>query len=333
MGRGTGDRNGSGIRKKNRANSMGLQWWRKLTLPRRGKKDSRLAPGPISQFQSDRLRERESSLRKAVSAARVTRKKHLAAATWDATGSVAYVTITRGASMQTMGYFEGGQQFLLPEEVLYLVDRGALDLDIDGLPASMQRAWAVTMSGCLSISLDEFLVYAHLRRTGFVVRRYEGIEGSTEAVGGEVEMEDIVSEEKEDMGNLKWKKALIPSFSVWRAGSFKRREGLQPLFHVVVFRYEDTPPNVDDVVQFSKICGKSRLKFALVDRGVVVLTDIATNATPLSERFLRRLSPERQAVARGVQEGDLTGLMAMEERMESVPKKENIKKGRIVADD
>lgn len=264
---------------------MGLQWWRKLTLPRRGKKDSLLSPAPLSERQKERLEQRRATLMKATAAPRVTKLKALASADWDAEQCLARVTATRGNAMNSMGEFRDGGHLLYPEEALYLVDRGALDLCINGLPASVQRAWSVTMSASNALSLEEYLAFAHLRRAGYVVRRYDPDED-----GGR--------------GELK------VSFSVWRVGSFRRRNPIRPLFLVSVFKYEDPPPSIHLVSAFLGSLEKTRLKFALIDRGVVVFTDMATNATPLSERFVRRLPKDAQERARSLRAGNADDFIA-----------------------
>lgn len=280
MARGNSIAANGGVRKKARANHMGLQWWRKLTLPRRGKKDSLLSPAPLTAMQKERLEERATALRKATIAPRVTKHKALASAEWDNDLSMARVVATRGHAMNSMGEFRDGGQFLYPEEALYLVDRGGLDLCFDGLPASVQRTWAVTMAARNALSLEEYLAFAHLRRAGYVVRRLDKEKPScTEAIK--------------------------VSFSVWRVGSFRRRDPIRPLFHVAVFRYEDPPPSTETVATYLEAQEKTRLKFAIIDRGVVVLTDVATNATPLSERFVKRLPRAAQEQARSLQRGVL----------------------------
>lgn len=268
MARGGTDKSG-GVRKKQRANSMGLQWWRKLTLPRRGKKDSMLEPTTLNTTQQNRLADRRAALLKAIVAPRVARQKHMATAEWDKSREMARVTALRGNSIQSMGKFDNGKQYLYPEEALFLVDRGTLDLLVDGHPASFQRAWALAMTTSNCISLEQYLTYAHLRRGGYVVRRFKA----------------------DDDRRVK---GLVISFSAWRVGSFKRKEPIRPLFYVCVYRYQDQPPCISDVSRFLDSAGKSRLKFSLIDRGVVVLTDVASNATPLSDRFINRLSVEEK---------------------------------------
>lgn len=268
-------------------------------LPRRGKKDSMLSPTPLTPSQKRRLEERESSLKKAVMAPRVTREKYLARADWDRAKHQAVVTAARGSMMQSMGYFHQGKQYLHPEEAMFLVDRGNMDLCVNGLPASVQRAWSMAMSAPNSVSLNEYLAFAHLRRAGYVVRRYDENENGTES-------------------------GLHISFSVWRAGSFKRKGECRPLFHLAVFGFDEAPPPMSAISKVLERSDKTRLRFALIDRGVVVLTDISSNATPLSERYIRRLPEEEQDLAKSLEKGLCDALFggngdAIEDNLESKP--------------
>lgn len=260
-------------RKKTRANSMGLQWWRKLTLPRRGKKGTLLAPAPATEAQCARLERRSEKLHKAIAAPRTARVKHMAVAEWDAGRGMARVTVPKGNAMQSMGVFEEGVQWLWPEEAMLQVDKGTLDLKVSGVPVSLQRAWAMMLEAPNAATTEEYLAFVHLRRAGYVVRR--------------------VNEHVHQGPGV-----LRVTFSAWRVGAFRRKDDARPLFHLAVFRYEDPPPTIAAISALLETTGKTRLRVALIDRGVVVLTDMASNATPLSDRFLRRLTPAQAAAAR-----------------------------------
>lgn len=294
MARGGGEgRANNGVRKKTRANNMGLQWWRKLTLPRRGKKDSVLSPAQLTESQQLRLRERTLTLQKSLVAPRVTRTKHLAEADWDTSTGTAIMCKARGNMLQSMGYFTNGKQRLFPEEALFLVDKGSLELRLDGLPMSVQRAWTICTHAQDSLTLEGFLAYGHLRRAGYVVRRY---------VGPDVEVDDSA-----DCDGLR------PSLSVWRVGAFKRRDSQsKPAFHVAAFAFEDAMPALRTVAKWSLACDRTRVRLAVIDRGVVVLTDMASNATPLSDRFVRRQNGRTQACAVALRNGDASFLFDSE---------------------
>ena len=73
---------------------------------------------------------------------------------------------------------------LLPEETLYLLERGNLDLrfledgdgdddddkSLDGLPFSLQQAYTFLI-GRLGLTLERYTVYAGLKRSGYIVQR------------------------------------------------------------------------------------------------------------------------------------------------------------------
>jgi len=75
-----------------------------------------------------------------------------------------------------------GRLHLLPEEALYLVERGNLDLRwpvechdeaSEGMPFSLQSAYAVLL-GKLGLTLERYTVYTGLKRSGYIVRRAPG---------------------------------------------------------------------------------------------------------------------------------------------------------------
>ena len=83
--------------------------------------------------------------------------------------------------MNRMGYALGAQTFLFPEEIAFLVEteRAALlRSKNDREPLSLRAARALCVAGhsrtneSRKISSDLYLVYAHLARRGYVVRRF-----------------------------------------------------------------------------------------------------------------------------------------------------------------
>lgn len=304
-------------RKKYRANSLGQQWWRNLSLPRRGKKESLLSPvgrhESVSDSQFTKIEKRKARLRKAVSAPRASRKKHLATAIWCFERGMAQVVRPRGNSMQSMGVFEGGKQWLFPEEAVYLVDRAQLDLCVSGVPVSLQRAWGLLFEGPNAISLDEFCAFSHLRRIGYVVRRpnLDKIVDSADDVAdgeapassgqkmplGHQHVNGFCDGPSETEEGAESSPDLRVSFSAWRVGAYKRRDTHRPLFNLLVWRYADDPPRHAQLTSLlESFTGKTRLRAALIDRGVVVLIDIANKATPLSARYRKRLESSMEGV-------------------------------------
>jgi len=90
-------------------------------------------------------------------------------ADWQPDTCTTLVAVIRGPHAATMGHLRDGKLHLLPEEALFLVDRGALQLRVGGVPASFQHALALALQA--GVSLDEYLVYAHLKRLGYIVNR------------------------------------------------------------------------------------------------------------------------------------------------------------------
>lgn len=95
----------------------------------------------------------------------------------------------RGQHFRTMGRADReGRMHLLPEETLYLLERGSLDVRWPeegpwaGLPVSLQAAYAM-LAGRDGCSVERYVVYAGLKRMGYVVRRGEGWYGGE--IGGE----------------------------------------------------------------------------------------------------------------------------------------------------
>ncbi|XP_015281124.1 PREDICTED: tRNA-splicing endonuclease subunit Sen54 [Gekko japonicus] len=70
-----------------------------------------------------------------------------------------------------MGYTEHGKQCLLPEEALYLLECGSIQLFYKDLPLSVQEAYETLLSQ-VSMSLLKYQVFSHLKRLGYIVLRF-----------------------------------------------------------------------------------------------------------------------------------------------------------------
>ncbi|MCJ1380452.1 tRNA-splicing endonuclease subunit sen54 [Xylographa soralifera] len=145
------------------------------SLPRRGEKDFE-SYGTTSQ--QDALSRSRAAMHDALSYPRIhTPKSQIIAVYNPQTGRTA-VNHPKGPHMRTMGKAEAdGRLYLLPEEALYLVERGNLDLrwpvaegDEDNMPMSLQSAYAAFI-GSLGLTLERYSVYAGLKRNGYAVQR------------------------------------------------------------------------------------------------------------------------------------------------------------------
>ncbi|XP_029946505.1 tRNA-splicing endonuclease subunit Sen54 isoform X2 [Salarias fasciatus] len=74
-----------------------------------------------------------------------------------------------------MGFSSRGRQCLHPEEALYLMECGNVQVFYQDLPLSIQDGYERFLSGgsASSVSLQQYQVFGHLRRLGYVVHRFD----------------------------------------------------------------------------------------------------------------------------------------------------------------
>ncbi|KAI0087018.1 tRNA-splicing endonuclease subunit sen54 N-term-domain-containing protein [Irpex rosettiformis] len=179
--------------------------WTKLpfiarpVIPKRGEKDFEPKVSGGSGLQRHVLDRARSAMLDALKATRTSSNKTVSHAVWHSDIARAHVTAARGIHFSTMGHSvsrpnlkesEGLQRAhkrleLLPEEALYLVERGSLFCwkpaetipisspgleDIEGSPMTVQQAFA-EMIGKEDLTLERYQVYSYLRRLGYAVTR------------------------------------------------------------------------------------------------------------------------------------------------------------------
>ncbi|XP_045212212.2 tRNA-splicing endonuclease subunit Sen54-like [Mercenaria mercenaria] len=71
-----------------------------------------------------------------------------------------------------MGFVDKKRKWLYPEEALFLIETGVLEMWYQGLPVSIQEAYSTLIGE--KLQLEYYQVYAHLRRIGYVVLRHQG---------------------------------------------------------------------------------------------------------------------------------------------------------------
>jgi tRNA-splicing endonuclease subunit Sen54 len=169
---------------------------------------------------------------------------------------IVVVDSSKGPHFKTMGKMTQGQKYgsiwLLPEEALYLVERGNLDLwwptsssfagvieaiqgsrklvekndqaeEDEGVPMSLQAAYAmlIGMDGERGkISLERYTVYANLKRTGYAISRAPDWRANT--TGGPHGQSGIPPAEES------------PSLINWLSGFFAESEFERPLYGPLV---------------------------------------------------------------------------------------------------
>ncbi|OSC97513.1 hypothetical protein PYCCODRAFT_1419435 [Trametes coccinea BRFM310] len=167
-------------------------------IPKRGEKDFEPIAQGGSGLQRHVLDRSRSAMIEALRASRTISYKAVSHATWYPQLSRAHVTVARGIHFSTMGHSAARPSpdaenvkkvqkrlELLPEEALYLVERGAMycwkptDVplpktelldDMEGVPMTVQQAFA-EMIGTEDLTLEKYQVYAYLKRLGYVVTR------------------------------------------------------------------------------------------------------------------------------------------------------------------
>lgn len=152
------------------------QDWRFLTdynskanaLPKRGEKD--FEPDG-TQVQSAILQESRDAMYKALSGERKHSAKNHVTATWFKNLGMAKVDAVRSSHFSSMGKADSnGVVWLLPEEVVYLVERGSMECWYpEGVPMTLQAVYA----SCIRSpgDLERLQVFSYLKKAGFIVLR------------------------------------------------------------------------------------------------------------------------------------------------------------------
>ncbi|KAF2088960.1 tRNA splicing endonuclease-like protein subunit [Saccharata proteae CBS 121410] len=157
------------------------------SLPKRGEKD--FEPHSTNK-QASALEASRDAMHAAISHTRIHNPKNHILATYDATTNMACVENVKGQIFRTMGRHVQGKMWLLPEEALYLLERGSLDVrwpaeedEDEGVPMSLQGAYAafIGMENGVggSLTLERYTVYAGLKRSGYIVQRADSWTGHT----------------------------------------------------------------------------------------------------------------------------------------------------------
>ncbi|KAJ8389162.1 hypothetical protein AAFF_G00123680 [Aldrovandia affinis] len=141
-------------------------------IPVRGQKDF-IPDG--SEPQQERLEHSLEEHWNLLSEERVERLGNLVKAVWIPVEGVVKLQSPAGKFWQTMGFSEHGKQFLLPEEALYLMECGNVQVFYHDLPLSIQEGYEHFLSPG-TVSLQQYQVFGHLKRLGYVVTRFN--EGS-----------------------------------------------------------------------------------------------------------------------------------------------------------
>ncbi|XP_057716480.1 tRNA-splicing endonuclease subunit Sen54 isoform X2 [Corythoichthys intestinalis] len=125
-----------------------------------------------SEEQRQRLEQSLSEHWSLVSEERVERLGNLVKAVWIPDEKVVELESPAGKFWQTMGFSANGKQYLLLEEALYLMECGNVQVFYQDLPLSIQDGFEWFLSSN-TISLQQYQVFGHLKRLGYVVHRFD----------------------------------------------------------------------------------------------------------------------------------------------------------------
>ncbi|CAE6456176.1 unnamed protein product [Rhizoctonia solani] len=186
-------------------NIPGVRGLSRAIIPKRGEKEFEPAEGGATALQSHVLARSQNAMFSALKGSRGAGSKTISYAVWYPTLGRAHVTVARGTHFSTLGHSAirepepnsnstKAQKHLelMPEEALYLMERGSLfcwkenavsasmrdelDSDLDdcnvsiGAPMSVQQAFT-EMIGVDGLEIQHYLVYAYLKRLGYTVNR------------------------------------------------------------------------------------------------------------------------------------------------------------------
>ncbi|XP_053425531.1 tRNA-splicing endonuclease subunit Sen54 isoform X2 [Nycticebus coucang] len=125
-----------------------------------------------SAAQAERLRQSREELWQLLAEERVERLGSLVAAEWRPEEGFVELKSPAGKFWQTMGFSEQGRQRLYPEEALYLLECGSVQLFYQDLPLSIQEAYQLLLTED-TVTFLQYQVFSHLKRLGYVVRRFQ----------------------------------------------------------------------------------------------------------------------------------------------------------------
>ncbi|KAK7174214.1 hypothetical protein R3I93_001420 [Phoxinus phoxinus] len=138
-------------------------------IPLKGQKDF-LPDG--SEKQTARLQQRLDEHWTLLAEERVERLGNLVKAVWTPEERLVELQSPAGKFWQTMGFSERGKQYLRPEEALYLMECGNVQVFYRDLPLSIQEGYERFLSS-ETVTLHQYQVFGHLKRLGYVVNRFD----------------------------------------------------------------------------------------------------------------------------------------------------------------
>ncbi|MCJ8739501.1 hypothetical protein PDJAM_G00047940 [Pangasius djambal] len=145
------------------------RWSQSLKIPVRGQKE--FLPNDSVQ-QKACLQKTLDEHWMLVTEERVERVGNLVNAEWIPEEKLVKLQSPAGKFWQTMGFCDRGKQCLFPEEALYLMECGSVQVFYQDLPLSIQEGYESFLSA-ETVTLLQYQVFGHLKRLGYVVNRFD----------------------------------------------------------------------------------------------------------------------------------------------------------------
>lgn len=128
------------------------------------------APDPENEDEEKVLECMLQEQRDVLKEQRIHKKGNLSVGTWKPDERVVEVSVAKGPHWQHFGQKKGGKMLLQPQEALFLMEQGSIELFYGGLPMSFQQGFMSMLSD--DFSPDHYLVYAYFLRLGFTVLQH-----------------------------------------------------------------------------------------------------------------------------------------------------------------
>ncbi|XP_076442668.1 uncharacterized protein LOC143281321 [Babylonia areolata] len=148
--------------------------WRKkevLPVPQRGGVKDFEPDG--SWLQDKRLETFYGEYMGVLTEPRVEKSGNLVKGSWDSEMKLVNIEKTAKFWMK-MGFANNDRNWLHPEEALFLMEVNCLEVMHNGVSLSLQEAYSLLLHPSCNISEEEYQVFAHLRRLGYIVLRHAG---------------------------------------------------------------------------------------------------------------------------------------------------------------
>uniref|UniRef100_A0A0A1XLN1 tRNA-splicing endonuclease subunit Sen54 n=1 Tax=Zeugodacus cucurbitae TaxID=28588 RepID=A0A0A1XLN1_ZEUCU len=113
-------------------------------------------------------------LRKQLSMPRIDRLGGRALATWDPDEKAVHV-LRKDGKFGNFGYSHGGRLYLEYYEALFLLEMNRLQLEYHTMIMSVEQAYLLLLGEESTAKCNEYLVYAHLTRIGYILVRHQNI--------------------------------------------------------------------------------------------------------------------------------------------------------------